>query len=153
MAHTHEARVLWERGDAAFTDGRYSRGHRWIFDGAEVPASSSPTVVPPPWSREDAVDPEEAYVASLSSCHMLFFLALAAKAGLVVDAYDDRASGVMERNARGKLFVSRVTLRPAVSFSGDAMPTPEAVEALHHRAHEECFIANSVLTEVVVEPR
>ncbi len=153
MAHTHEARVLWERGDAAFTDGRYSRGHRWIFDGAEVPASSSPTVVPPPWSREDAVDPEEAYVASLSGCHMLFFLALAAKAGLVVDAYDDRASGVMERNARGKLFVSRVTLRPAVAFSGGAPPSPEAVEALHHRAHEECFIASSVLTEVIVEPR
>lgn len=153
MAHAYEARILWERGDAAFTDGRYDRGHRWIFDGAEVRASSSPTVVPLPYSREDAVDPEEAFVASLSSCHMLFFLAFAAKARLLVDAYDDRATGVMERNARGKLFVSRVTLRPAVSFSGATAPLPEAVEALHHRAHEECFIASSVLTEVVIEPR
>ncbi len=153
MAHAYEARILWERGDAAFTDGRYDRGHRWIFDGAEVLASSSPTVVPPPLSREDAVDPEEAFVASLSSCHMLFFLAFAAKAGLVVDAYDDPASGVMERNDRGKLFVSRVTLRPAVSFSGERTPSREEVEHLHHRAHDACFIASSVLTEVVVEPR
>ncbi len=153
MAHAYEARILWERGDAVFTDGRYHRGHRWIFDGAEVQASSSPAVVPLPHSREDAVDPEEAFVAALSSCHMLFFLAFAAKAGLVVDSYDDRASGAMERNARGKLFVSRVTLRPAVAFSGGAPPSPEAVEALHHRAHEECFIASSVLTEVIVEPR
>ena len=151
MSPLHAATIRWQRGDAPFTDRRYSRAHRWTFDGGlEVPASSSPHVVPLPMSDAHAVDPEEAFVAALSSCHMLFFLAFAAKAGFVVDLYEDRALGIMEKNARGKLFVSKVTLDPRIAFSGERRPSPEEVAALHHRSHEECFIANSVLTEVVV---
>jgi organic hydroperoxide reductase OsmC/OhrA len=152
MAHEYRATVRWTREDgAAFTDGRYSRGHLWRFDGGlEVPASSAPSSVPLPFSRPEAVDPEEAFVASLSSCHMLFFLHLAAKDGLVVDAYEDEAVGVMTRNERGKLFVSRVTLDPRIEFSGPKRPSPDQIADLHHRSHEECFIANSVRTEVVM---
>jgi organic hydroperoxide reductase OsmC/OhrA len=151
MAHTYAATVTWLRGDAAFTDNRYSRGHTWTFDGGvTVPASSSPSVVRPPYSRADAVDPEEAFVASLSSCHMLFFLMFAAQARLVVDAYEDAAVGIMEKNANGKMHVSKVTLNPKITFSGEKKPTPEEIVHLHHRSHEECFIANSVTTAVVV---
>src|SRR3712207_4225349 len=111
MAHEYRATIRWARDGAVFTDGRYARAHVWRFDeGIEVPASASPIVVRPPYSREDAVDPEEAFVAALSSCHMLFFLHLAAQAGFVVESYEDQAWGVMEKNERGKLFVSRVTL-------------------------------------------
>ena len=151
MSHEYRAVVRWQRNGAVFTDNRYSREHVWGFDGGlEVTASASPGNVRPPYSREDAVDPEEAFVAALSSCHMLFFLAFAAKAGFVVDLYEDRALGIMEKNARGKLFVSKVTLDPRIEFSGERRPSPEEVAGLHHRSHEECFIANSVLTEVVV---
>jgi len=149
----HTARITWQRGDAAFTDNRYSRGHQWAFDGGvEVPASSSPHAVRLPYSVEAAVDPEEAFVASLSSCHMLTFLYLAAKAGLRVDSYDDHAAGVMGKDAGGKMAVTRVTLRPAIKFSGDRQPTSEELQQLHHRAHEECFIASSVKTVVTCEP-
>jgi organic hydroperoxide reductase OsmC/OhrA len=153
MAHEYTATVRWTREDgAAFTDQRYSRGHVWRFDGGvEVPASSAPSSVPPPFSRPDAVDPEEAFVASLSSCHMLFFLWFAAKGGFVVDAYEDEAVGAMAKNERGKLFVSRVTLDPRIDFAGPRRPSPDEIADLHHRSHEECFIANSVLTEVVVK--
>jgi organic hydroperoxide reductase OsmC/OhrA len=152
MAHQYTATVLWERGDAVFTDNRYSRGHEWRFDGGVVvPASSSPLVVRAPLSREDAVDPEEAFVASLSSCHMLFFLSFVAAKGVRVDRYVDHAVGTMGRNARGKTFVERVVLRPQLTLSGGRRPEPGELDALHHRAHEECFIANSVLTEVVVD--
>ena len=151
MTHEYRATVTWKRNGAAFTDHRYSREHVWRFDGGlEVPASPSPSNVRPPYSREDAVDPEEGFVAALSSCHMLFFLSFAAKAGFVVDAYEDRALGIMKKNARGKLFVSKVTLDPRLAFSGDKRPSPDEIAELHHRSHEECFIANSVLTEVVV---
>jgi organic hydroperoxide reductase OsmC/OhrA len=151
MAHEYKATVCWSRDGAAFTDQKYSRGHVWRFDGGvEVPASSAPSSVPLPYSRADAVDPEEAFVASISSCHMLFFLWLSAKAGFVVDSYEDRAVGVMTRNERGKLYVSKVTLDPRIAFSGDKRPSPEEIAELHHRSHEECFIANSVRTEVVV---
>jgi organic hydroperoxide reductase OsmC/OhrA len=151
MAHESRANVRWERGDAAFSDNRYSRGHVWTFDGGiVVPGSSSPSVVPLPLSREDAVDPEEAFVAALSSCHMLTFLSIAAKKRYVVDSYADRAVGVMTKNERGKLFVSKVTLDPHIVFSGDRRPTPDAVADMHRLSHQECFIANSVLTEVVV---
>jgi organic hydroperoxide reductase OsmC/OhrA len=151
MAHEYRANVRWERGDAAFSDNRYSRGHVWTFDGGiVVPGSSSPSVVPLPLSREDAVDPEEAFVAALSSCHMLTFLSIAAKKRYVVDSYADRAVGVMTKNERGKLFVSKVTLDPHIVFSGDRRPTPDAVADMHRLSHQECFIANSVLTEVVV---
>jgi organic hydroperoxide reductase OsmC/OhrA len=152
MAHEYKATVRWAREDgAAFTDQKYGRGHVWRFDGGvEVPASSAPSSVPLPYSRADAVDPEEAFVASLSSCHMLFFLWLAAKAGFVVDSYEDHALGVMTKNERGKLFVSKVTLDPRIVFSGDKRPSQDEIAELHHRSHEECFIANSVRTEVVV---
>lgn len=149
MAHEYRATVLWRRGEQAFTDNRYSRGHLWRFDGGiEVAGSSSPLVVPN-YSRLDAIDPEEAFVASLSACHMLFFLAFAAKAGLRVDSYQDDAVGEMAKNEAGKLFVAKVTLYPDIVFSGDQRPSEAEVERLHHRAHEECFIANSVKSEVV----
>jgi len=149
----HEARVSWTRGATEkFTDNRYSRAHEWAFDGGiAVRASSSPSVVPLPLSAADAVDPEEALVASTSSCHMLYFLFFAAKRGLVVESYTDNAIGVVEKNAAGKMFVSRITLRPAVVFAG-AAPSPSDLDALHHAAHEECFIANSLKSEIVVEP-
>lgn len=136
-----------------FTDNRYSRGHTWRFDGGvEVPASSAPSSVRLPYSVAEAVDPEEALVASASSCHMLTFLYLAAKAGFVVDRYEDHAVGAMTKNKRGKLFVSTITLRPAISFSGEKRPSADELDELHHRAHEDCYIANSILSEVVVEP-
>jgi organic hydroperoxide reductase OsmC/OhrA len=144
--------VLWERGEATYTDNKYSRAHRWQFDGGvEVPASSSPQSVPLPLSAAAAVDPEEAFVAAISSCHMLWFLFIAAKRGFVVDRYRDAAAGVMGRNAAGKKAMTRVTLHPQVAFMGN-QPTPAAFEAMHHEAHEECYIANSVNTEVRCEP-
>ena len=152
MTHAYQATVRWTRQDGeVFTDNRYGRGHVWAFDGGvEVPASSAPSSVPLPFSRADAVDPEEAFVAALSSCHMLFFLFFAAKQGFVVDRYEDHAVGVMEKNERGKLFVSRVTLNPAIDFSGPKRPAPDEIADLHHRSHEDCFIANSVRTEITV---
>jgi organic hydroperoxide reductase OsmC/OhrA len=151
MTHEYRVTIRWNRDGAAFSDNRYSRGHVWAFDGGiEVPASASPSVVPLPLSREDAVDPEEAYVAALSSCHMLTFLAIAGKKRYVVDRYEDQALGVMTKNEKGKLFVSKVTLDPTIEFSGDKVPSPEQIAELHHLAHQECYIANSVLTEVVV---
>jgi len=151
---TFTATVEWRRGDAKFTDKRYSRAHAWRFDGgAVVPGSSSPLSVPLPFSDEQAVDPEEAFVAALSSCHMLFFIASVARDGYLLDSYDDAAIGTMEKNARGKFAMSRVTLRPRLVFSGDRQPSAEQVAALHHWAHEECYLANSVTTEVVIEPQ
>ena len=151
--HEYQARIQWERGAAVFTDNRFSRAHRWRFDGGlEVPASSSPHVVRVPLSDAQAVDPEEALVAALASCHMLFFLSFAAGKGFRVDRYTDAATGIMGRNAAGKTAMLRVTLEPRVTFSGDPLPKRADIESLHHRAHEECFIANSVTTEVRVEP-
>jgi len=152
MSHEYEATVLWRRGDAKFTDNRYSRGHVWKFDGIEIPGSSAPSSVRLPYSVAEAVDPEEALVAAVSSCHMLFFLAFAAQGGFTVDRYEDAAVGVMTENERGKLFVSRARLRPAGTFTGDKRRGEDDVAALLHRSHEECFIANSVKSEVVVEP-
>ena len=150
---TYVAEVIWNRGAERFTDNRYSRRHRWRFDGGvEVPASSSPSVVPLPYSAADAVDPEEAFVASLSSCHMLWFLSLAAKAGFVVDDYRDRAEGVMEKDAAGRDWIAVVTLRPEVRFGGDRLPSRAEADALHHQAHDACFIANSVRRDVRCEP-
>ncbi len=147
------AHVQWSRGDATFIDNRYSRAHAWQFDGgARVPASSSPHVVPLPWSDPAGVDPEEAFVASLSSCHMLWFLSLAARERWVVDRYEDQAVGVMARNAQGRMAMTVVTLRPQVSFAPGSAPDADRLVALHHDAHDACFIANSVLTEVRCEP-
>jgi organic hydroperoxide reductase OsmC/OhrA len=150
---SYGATVRWERAEGEpFTDARYHRGHLWSFDGgATVPASSSPHVVPR-YSDPAGVDPEEALVAALSSCHMLTFLHLAAQAGHVVDAYEDAAEGRMARDAGGRMWVSHVTLRPRVTWGG-AVPDAEARAALHHAAHEGCFIANSVRTEVTCEPQ
>jgi len=151
--HNYEARVSWARGASEkFTDNRYSRAHEWAFDcGLTLRASSSPSVVPLPLSVTDAVDPEEALVASVSSCHMLYFLFFAAKRGFVVDSYVDNAAGVLDKNANGKMSMSRITLRPAIVFGG-ATPSAADLDGLHHAAHDECFIANSLKTEIVVEP-
>ena len=147
------ATVRWSRGEQPFTDGRYSRAHAWSFDGGvEVPASSSPSVVPVPLSEERAVDPEEAFVASLSSCHMLWFLSLAAGRGFRVDRYEDRAAGILGKDAAGRTAVTVVTLRPGVAFSGETVPAEADIRDLHREAHERCFIANSVRTEVRCEP-
>ncbi|MFJ2988959.1 OsmC family protein [Collimonas sp. NPDC087041] len=149
---SHIATVEWQRSGAQFIDNRYSRAHQWQFDGgAVVPASSSPHVVKVPLSNPANVDPEEAFVVSLSSCHMLWFLGLAANAGYVVDSYVDQARGHMQRAADGKSWVALVELLPQVVFSGVKMPDDAAVEGLHHKAHEECFLARSVKSEIRIE--
>ena len=149
----HKSVVIWSRDGAAFTDNRYSRGHRWLFDGGvEVPASSSPQVIPLPLSVAEAVDPEEAFVVSLSSCHMLWFLSIAAKRGFPVESYRDEAVGVMDKDSTGMLSMTRVTLRPESHFVGANRPTVEEVVTMHHQAHEQCYIARSVKTDVRCEP-
>jgi organic hydroperoxide reductase OsmC/OhrA len=147
------ATVKWTRQSGeAFTDNRYSRAHQWEFDGGiTVPASSSPHVVKVPLSDPAAVDPEEAFVASLASCHMLFFLSFAAAKRFVIESYVDRAVGVLARNEAGRQAIVRVVLKPEVKFSGTP-PTAEELHALHERAHHECYIANSVTTKIDVEP-
>lgn len=150
----YSATVTWRRNGEVFTNNRYSRAHRWSFDGGvEVAASSSPHVVPVPLSMPGAVDPEEAFVASLASCHMLWFLSIAATRGFVIDEYVDEAVGVMAKNGDGRLAMTEVTLRPAIRFGGDRQPSETEHHAMHHEAHEECFIANSVKTTVRCEPR
>lgn len=146
----HIATVEW-RADRGFREGRYSRAHRWSFDGgAVVPASASPNVVPEPMSDPAGVDPEEALVASASSCHMLWFLHLARDSGLDVAGYRDEARGTMGRDERGRMALTRIVLRPEIEFAGEA-PDAEILARLHHDAHERCFIANSLRTEIVVE--
>lgn len=146
------AMVRWSRDEQDFALNKYSRAHNWEFDGGVVvPASASPHHVPPPQSVEANVDPEEALVAAASSCHMLSFLAIAAKQRFVVDTYVDRAVGTMEEIEKDKYAISRVTLRPKVSFSGARLPTVEELERLHHSAHEYCFIANSLKAEITTE--
>jgi organic hydroperoxide reductase OsmC/OhrA len=148
----HKATIHWTNNGPDFLKGRFSREHSWTFDGGlTVVASSSPSVVPVPMSNPAGVDPEEAFVASLSSCHMLTFVWLAGKAGFLVESYRDEATGVMAKNERGGFWVSKVTLRPQIVWGGDRRPTAEDLDRLHHRAHEECFIANSVKTAVTVE--
>lgn len=147
----HVAEIAWARGEAAFLDHGYSRAHVWRFDGgAEVPASSAPTSVAPPLSDPTAVDPEEALAAAVASCHMLFFLALAAKAGFVIDAYADRPEALLARDERGRMSVTRITLRPQIAWAGRP-PGAEALAGLHEQAHRLCYIANSIRGEVVVE--
>lgn len=148
----HVATISWTRSGPEFLRGRYSREHTWSFDGGiSVPASPSPAVVPTPWSNPANVDPEEAFVASVASCHMLTFLWLASKEGFVADSYRDKAAGVMAKNERGVPWVSTITLRPVIVWSGDKLPTAVTIAHLHHLAHEQCFIANSIKTEVKVE--
>jgi len=146
----HRARIAW-KSSGDFARGKYSREHTWSFDGGQtLTASSSPSAVPVPLSNPAGVDPEEAFVASLSSCHMLTFVWLAWKQGFAVDAYVDDAVGHMTKNAKGVFWVSRVELRPQITWAGDKRPSPAELEALHHAAHEQCFISNSVKTEVAV---
>jgi organic hydroperoxide reductase OsmC/OhrA len=150
---TYTATIRWARDPSTdFAKGQYSRAHTWEFDGGlTVPASASPHIVPQPWSDLSAVDPEEAFVASLSSCHMLFLVDLARRAGFVVDSYVDEAEGELGKLPDGRMAMTQVTLRPRVTFSGDKRPDDAAIADLHHRAHDACFIANSVTTEVKVE--
>ncbi|MFJ1251689.1 OsmC family protein [Cupriavidus sp. CuC1] len=149
----YTAEILWQRGEQDFLGNRYSRKHLLRFDGGvEVPGSSSPHIVPLPMSDAAAVDPEEAFVSSLSSCHMLWFLSIAAKHKFCVDRYFDAAVGTMAKNAEGRMAMAVVTLRPEVTFSGERQPTREELAHLHHTAHEACFIANSVKSEVRCEP-
>ena len=150
---THGAQLIWERGGQAFVDARYSRRHRIRFDGGlEIDGSSSPHSVPLPYSDPAAMDPEEAFIASLSSCHMLWFLALAAKRGFVVDRYEDRAEGQLARDETGKTWMQTATLHPQVRFQPGKEPDPRTLAELHHEAHELCYIANSVRTQVTVAP-
>ena len=147
------ATINWKRApDEIYSDNKYSRAHNWTFDGGvTVPASSSPHVVPLPYSVEANVDPEEAFIAALSSCHMLVFLSIAAKRRYVIDAYEDKAVGIMEADSEGRVSITKVTLRPNITFSGDKQPTFAQLEKMHHQSHKACFIANSVKTEVVTE--
>ncbi|MHB2266215.1 OsmC family protein [Aliihoeflea sp. PC F10.4] len=145
----HIAEVVWTaRPEDDFASGRYSRAHTIRFDGgAVVSGSPSPGVVPAPWSDEAAVDPEEMFVASLSTCHMLWFLDFARRAGVVIRAYRDTAEGVMEKNEKGRIAITKVVLRPSIETDADAA----AIAELHQKAHEACFIANSVTTDVTVD--
>ena len=153
MTALHTALVRWQLAGGDFLGKRYSRAHTWHFDGGVVvPASSSPHVVPLPMSDAHAVDPEEAFVAALASCHMLWFLDIASRAGFQVERYEDAADGRMGRNASGKLVLDLVTLRPRTRFAGARVPDTAALAALHHQAHEECFLANAVRCEIRCEP-
>ena len=147
----HTATTRWAFAGGDFLKGRYSREHTWSFDGgAIVPASPSSGIVPKPYSNDANVDPEEAFVASISSCHLLTFLFVASRAGFAIDSYEDDAVGSMTKNERGVPWVSSVVLSPRIVYAGDKRPSPEEEERLHHLAHEQCFIANSVKTEITV---
>ncbi|NNL43464.1 MAG: OsmC family peroxiredoxin [Desulfobacterales bacterium] len=149
----YRATIIWHRqSDEDFIQSKYSRGHEWAFDGGtRIPASSSPSVVPVPYSVEANVDPEEAFVAALSSCHMLLYLSIAAKRRFVIDTYTDNAIGTMEQDENGRHSITKVVLRPEVTYSGDKQPSVEQVKKMHDLSHEQCFIANSVKTEVITE--
>jgi organic hydroperoxide reductase OsmC/OhrA len=149
---SYNVRIFWKKDSGeAFVDNKYSRAHTWIFDGGiELVASSSPHVVPLPMSKESAVDPEEAFVAALSSCHMLWFLSIAAGKKFIVESYEDHAEGILAKNEDGKLAMAEVALKPKVHFSGETIPTRTQIDELHHSAHEKCFIASSVKTKISV---
>ena len=147
----YKATIKWQRTSPDFLKGKYSREHTWTFDGGvTVPASASPFVVPVPFSNPAHVDPEEAFVAAISSCHMLTFLYLASKEGFQIDSYEDEAVGKVTRNEKGVPWVSLVTLNPRIAYSGEKLPAPADKERLHHLAHEQCYIANSIKTDVTV---
>jgi organic hydroperoxide reductase OsmC/OhrA len=150
----YKAIIKWQRTSPDFLRGKYSREHTWTFDGGvTIPASASPHVVPAPWSNPAHVDPEEAFVAAISSCHMLTFVYLAGKQGFQVDSYEDEAVGSMAKNEKGVPWVSSVALNPKLIFSGDKTPTAAELEHLHHLAHEQCYIAQSVKTEITVHSK
>jgi organic hydroperoxide reductase OsmC/OhrA len=151
---SYNVRIFWKKkSDEAFVDNKYSRAHTWTFDGGiEIDASSSPHVVPLPMSNESAVDPEEAFIASLSSCHMLWFLSLAVKEKYIIESYEDNAEGELEKNEEGKLAMTKVILKPKVKFGSGHTPSQNKLEELHNLAHEKCFIANSVKTKITIIP-
>jgi organic hydroperoxide reductase OsmC/OhrA len=147
----HKAMIVWNKPSPDYLRGRFSREHTWSFDGGlTVAASASPAVVPPPLSNPANIDPEEAFVASLASCHMLTFLHVARQAGFQVERYEDEAVGQLAPNERRVPWVSKVTLHPKIVYTGDKRPTPEEEARLHHQAHDQCFITQSVKTEVTV---
>jgi organic hydroperoxide reductase OsmC/OhrA len=148
-----EARLEWQRNGQPFLDQKYSRGHEWSFDGGlRVPASSSPLSVPLPMSVADNVDPEEALVAAAASCHMLFFLSIAARRGHTVESYVDNAVGMLDKDADGRMAMTNITLRPEIVFAGAHWPDEDEIAAIHHDAHDKCYIANSLKTEITIEP-
>jgi organic hydroperoxide reductase OsmC/OhrA len=141
----YNVKISWKKDpNEKFIDNKYSRAHIWAFDGGiAVAASASPHVVPIPMSIEVAVDPEEAFVASLSSCHMLWFLSIAAGKSYIIESYEDHAEGILAKDEEGKLAMTKVTLKPHIQFGGNVIPSSDQIEELHHAAHEKCFIANS----------
>ena len=147
----HHAAIRWKRTSHDFSYDSYSRSHDVLFKDGRIalPGSAAPAFK----GDGERVDPEEAFVASLSSCHMLTFLAICARKRLTVDAYDDDASGKLEKGPNGKLWMGHVTLRPRVRFAAGVAVDNATLDGIHHHAHEECFIANSVKTEVAVEPQ
>lgn len=149
----YTALIKWSCDTDSFAENKYSRAHSWTFDGGlTVAASSSPAIVPEPWSDAANVDPEEAFVASLSSCHMLWFLSITGSKGFVVKSYSDNAAGVMAKNASGKLAITQVTLNPKVLFDDAQSPSKAELSDLHKAAHSKCFIANSVNSNITINP-
>ncbi|MEJ7823711.1 MAG: OsmC family protein [Chitinophagaceae bacterium] len=148
----YTARIFWKKKETeTFTDNKYSRGHTWVFDGGvELPASASPQVVPLPMSIESAVDPEEAFVAAISSCHMLFFLSIAASSNYIIETYDDQAEGIMSKNEHGQMIMGDIILKPKIVFSGTTIPTAEQIAELHNSAHHKCYLANSIKSTIKI---
>jgi organic hydroperoxide reductase OsmC/OhrA len=148
----YTASIFWEKKDTeSFIDNKYSRKHTWAFDGGtEVPASSSPQVVPLPMSDASALDPEEAFVAAISSCHMLFFLSIAASSNYIIETYEDKAEGIMSKNESGQMVMADIILKPKIIFSGPNIPTAEQINSLHDSAHKKCYLANSVKSTIKV---
>jgi organic hydroperoxide reductase OsmC/OhrA len=148
----HRARIEWQRGGVSFEVNKYSRAHRIEFEpSVSLAGIAAKDNIPPGAPHSPGADPEQLFVASLSACHMLWFIGLASGRRLVVNRYVDEAEGFLEKNSEGRIAMTRVTLRPAVEF--DAPPPPAVLAELHHKAHDRCFIANSVKTEVIIEPR
>ena len=148
----YTASIFWKKKETeSFTDNKYSRGHTWVFDGGvELPASASPQVVPLPMSDESAVDPEEAFVAAISSCHMLFFLSIAASSNYIIETYDDQAEGIMSKNEHGQMVMGDIILKPKIVFSGTTIPTAEQIAELHNSAHHKCYLANSIKSTIKI---
>jgi organic hydroperoxide reductase OsmC/OhrA len=148
----YTANIIWKKKETeSFKDKKYSRGHTWVFDGGlELPASASPQVVPLPMSIESAVDPEEAFVAAISSCHMLFFLSIAANSNYIIETYDDQAEGIMSKNEHGQMVMGDIILKPKIVFSGTTIPSAEQIAELHNSAHHKCYLANSIKSTIKI---
>jgi organic hydroperoxide reductase OsmC/OhrA len=148
----YTASIFWKKKETeSFTDNKYSRGHTWVFDGGvQLPASASPQVVPLPMSDESAVDPEEAFVAAISSCHMLFFLTIAASSNYIIETYDDQAEGIMSKNEHGQMVMGDIILKPKIVFSGTTIPSAEQIAELHNSAHHKCYLANSIKSTIKI---